>query len=281
MSISVLKSIRSPETIPHINRVLAGCLSAPSDADLSSLQALTLLIGGQWSGSTLISAMLDAHPEIVMANEFNLLRQFKNGLSLKQAARLMLFNARMFTKNGTRWTGYAYAIPGQFQGRYRTLKIIGDKKAQSSAQQLYANIDLIARMQDKYNLPVRMIHAVRNPYDTLAMMAQRQGMPLDQAIETFEKICEGAAFAYRKYPAQVLLVRHEDLRKEPKHTVRRLIAFLETECPDDYVAACAAAVDREPKKPRHDVSWTQEQRRQVEDMIDRHEFLNGYAFDEP
>ena len=83
MSFSVLKSIRSPEKIPHVNKVLAGCLSAPASWEIEQIKALAILIGGQWSGGTLIGAMLDAHPDIVIATEFNLLQQFKNGLSLK------------------------------------------------------------------------------------------------------------------------------------------------------------------------------------------------------
>ena len=280
MSLSVLKSIRSPEKIPHVNKVLAGCLSAPASWEIEQIKALAILIGGQWSGGTLIGAMLDAHPDIVIATEFNLLQQFKNGLSLKQAARLMLFNARMFVRNGARWTGYHYDIPGQYQGRYRTLKIIGDKKAQSSAQLLYANIGLIGEMQEKYGRPVRLIHAVRNPYDTLAMMVLKQGVSMDQALESFEKICDGAAFAYRRYPGQVLLIRQEDLKKEPRHTIRRLMAFLETECMDDYIKACAGKIYAEPSRPRLSVQWTRDQRSRIDDLIDRHEFLNGYAFDE-
>lgn len=278
MTLSFLKSIRSPEKIPHVNRVLAGCLSAPQDSELSDLRAIALLIGAQWSASTLIGAILDAHPEIVMATEFNLLRQFRNGLSLKQASRLMLYNARNFRRNGTRWTGYSYSIPGMHQGRYQTLRIIGDKKAQSSALQLYKNIGLIRAMEEKYGLPVRMIHAVRSPCAALTAMIARQGMTQAAALEAFERACEGAALAYRKYPGQVLLVRQEDLIREPRHVIRRVMAFLELDTPDDYVRVCASVVYAQPSRGAPPVRWTPEQQGRIEDLIDRHEFLNGYKF---
>lgn len=279
MSISLLKSIRSPEKIPHVNRVLAGCLSAPADAELADLQAITLLIGAQWSASTLIGAMLDAHPEIVMSTEFNLLRQFRNGLTLKQASRLMLFNARNFRRNGARWTGYSYAVPGMHQGSYETLRVIGDKKAQSSALQLYENIGLIGAMEKKFGLPVRMIHAVRSPCAALNAMVTRQHMDPEAALSAFEKTCEGAALAYRKYPGQVLLVRQEDLVREPRHVIRRIMAFLELGAPDDYVRACASVVSGEPARSHPTVRWSAQQQARIEDLIDRHEFLNGYRFE--
>lgn len=277
---NLLKTIRNPEQIPHVNRVLAGCLSAPQDSELENLQAITLLIGAQWSASTLIGAMLDSHPEIVMATEFNLLRQFRIGLSLKQASRLMLYNARNFKRNGARWTGYSYAIPGQHQGGYTTLRVIGDKKAQSSALQLYGDVGLIGAMEEKYGLPVRMIHAVRSPCAALSAMVTRQKMSPDAALDAFEKTCEGAALAYRKYPGQVLLVRQEDLVRDPRLTLRRILAFLELESSDDYVKACASVVNKgAAARPAPPVRWSAEQQLRIEDLIDRHEFLNGYRFE--
>ncbi|MCB1592023.1 MAG: sulfotransferase [Alphaproteobacteria bacterium] len=279
MSLSLLKSFRSPEQIPHVNRILAGCLSAPQDEELENLQSITLLIGAQWSASTLIGAMLDAHPEIVMSTEFNLLRQFRMGLSLKQASRLMLYNARNFRRNGARWTGYSYSIPGQHQGAYKTLRVIGDKKAQSSALQLYEKIGLIGEMEKKFGLPVKMIHAVRSPCAAMTAMIARQNMAPDAALDAFEKTCEGVALAYRRYPGQVLLVRQEDLLCEPRHVLRRIMAFLELEASEDYLKACASVINAGMSRGAAPVRWTVEQQDRIEDLIDRHEFLNGYTPD--
>ena len=278
MTSSVLKTFRSPEKIRHVNVVLAGCLSAPSDDELEKLETISLLIGAKRSGATMIAAILDAHPEIVMAKEFNLLRQFQNGLNLKQAARLMLFNARMFAKKGAKWTGYSYDIPGMYQGRYETLKVIGDKKAQTSTLQLQKNINLIGEMEKKYARPVKMIHAVRNPYDTLASMVLKKDFTLERAMQNLEDVCQGAAHAYLKYPSQVLLVRQEDLLKEAGHMIRAVTEFLGLKSSEEYLKAAAQLVRPDQNMTRHKVEWTEDIRNQVEDLIDRHEFLNGYRF---
>ncbi len=278
MTSSVLKTFRSPEKIRHVNVVLAGCLSAPSDDELEKLETISLLIGAKRSGATMIAAILDAHPEIVMAKEFNLLRQFQNGLNLKQAARLMLFNARMFAKKGAKWTGYSYDIPGMYQGRYETLKVIGDKKAQTSTLQLQKNINLIGEMEKKYARPVKMIHAVRNPYDTLASMVLKKDFTLERAMQNLEDVCQGAAHAYLKYSSQVLLVRQEDLLKEAGQMIRAVTEFLGLESSEEYLKAAAQLVRTDQNISRHKVEWTEDIRNQVEDLIDRHEFLNGYRF---
>ena len=278
MTSSVLKSFRSPEKIRHVNVVLAGCLSAPSDEELEKLETISLLIGAKRSGATMIAAILDAHPEIVMAKEFNLLHQFQNGLNLKQVARLMLFNARMFAKKGAKWTGYSYDIPGMYQGRYENLKVIGDKKAQTSTLQLQKNINLIGEMEDKYARPVKMIHAVRNPYDTLATMVLKKDATLEQATENLENACQGAAYAYLKYPSQIMLVRQEDLLKDAAYMIKGITEFLGLESKEDYIKSCAELVRPDKNMTRHKVEWTEDIRMQIEDLIDRHEFLNGYRF---
>ncbi len=87
-----------------------------------------MFVGHPRSGHSLIGALLDAHPEIVIAHEFNALRFIQSDCDRNQLFIKLLLRSRKFTKTGRRWNGYKYTVPNQWHGCYRKLKVIGDKK---------------------------------------------------------------------------------------------------------------------------------------------------------
>ena len=48
------------------------------NAEYDSVEALVLFVGHPRSGHTLVAAILDSHPEMIIANEFNLLEKFQD-----------------------------------------------------------------------------------------------------------------------------------------------------------------------------------------------------------
>jgi len=94
-----------------------------------NLQRFCMFVGYQRSGHSFIGALLDAHPEVAMGMEVDVLDLVIQGYSKNQILYILTNNSRLFTsKLNNIWTGYSYAVPGQYQGRYDTLKLIGDKK---------------------------------------------------------------------------------------------------------------------------------------------------------
>ncbi len=47
---------------------------------------------------------------------------------------------------GWTWAGYTYEVPGQFQGRYRRLRVLGDKRGNSTAMELSRWPELLDRV---------------------------------------------------------------------------------------------------------------------------------------
>ena len=47
------------------------------NAEYDSVEAFVLFVGHPRSGHTLVAAILDSHPEMIIANEFNLLEKFQ------------------------------------------------------------------------------------------------------------------------------------------------------------------------------------------------------------
>ena len=99
---------------------------------------LLMFIGYGRSGHTLIGSLLDAHPNMVVANEYDILQQWKT-YAPKNKNKQYLFQ-ELYTnsyreahygdrslRNCTPKTKYKYAVPNQWQGNF-------DRKIEVSVQ---------------------------------------------------------------------------------------------------------------------------------------------------
>ena len=97
-----------------------------------SVKTFVLFVGYARSGHSLIAAILDSHPEIIISNEFHLLASFNSFYQDPNegsySRRLRIFSSlHSLSHNqsihGIRAPnykhGYSYYIPGSWQGKYR------------------------------------------------------------------------------------------------------------------------------------------------------------------
>ena len=96
-------------------------------AAFRDLETFCTFIGYPRSGHTLIGSLLDAHPQAMIADELDALRYNQAGFSRRQIFYLLLRNSRISAAGGRERTGYHYRVPGQWQGRFEKLRVIGDK----------------------------------------------------------------------------------------------------------------------------------------------------------
>lgn len=95
-----------------------------------------LFIGYPRSGHTLVSTLIDAHPNAIIANEFDLIGKWENWKP-KNRNKYFLFdqlykNSQLEAQRGYRAkTGnrlFSYYVPGQFQGKFQgKLKVTNSK----------------------------------------------------------------------------------------------------------------------------------------------------------
>jgi len=91
-----------------------------------------LFVGYARSGHSLIAAILDSHPEIIIPNEFHILANFESLLrdpkEESYIRRLQIFSAlhscsynQSITglRSPNKIHGYSYYIPGGWQGKYK------------------------------------------------------------------------------------------------------------------------------------------------------------------
>ncbi|MGH7197343.1 MAG: hypothetical protein ACREH5_01190, partial [Candidatus Omnitrophota bacterium] len=117
------------------------------------------------SRQTLIGALFDAHRSMNIAHEVDTLGLVQAGFGRDQIFYYLMENSIRFAGCGREWSGHSFAVPGQWQGKFERLKVIGDKKGSRSLERLRENGKLLERLKETVGVPVRHIHYIRNPYD--------------------------------------------------------------------------------------------------------------------
>jgi len=121
---------------------------------VNELKCFCLFVGYPRSGSSMIGSLIDAHPDAVIAHELHALRFVRYGFSKNQLFYLLLEQSERFLNLGSTWSGYSYRVPNQFNGRYRHLIVIGDKKAGDTAFFLYLYPNLLEKLKREVGVPV-------------------------------------------------------------------------------------------------------------------------------
>ncbi|MGH2595272.1 MAG: sulfotransferase [Actinomycetota bacterium] len=244
-----------------------------------SVERFCLFIGYPRSGHSLVGSLLDAHRNVVLAHELDALRYVSAGYRRKQLYWMILQRDAEFTRSGRRWTEFDYSVPGQWQGRYEQLRIIGDKKGGVTTLRLGRHPELLERLRLVAGKDVRLIHVARNPFDNIATMSRRTHQTLAEASDQFFALCRTVqGIKERSAPGSVIDIRHEGLIKDPRGCLSSLCTDLGIPISEEYLDACAAVVAPSPHLSRHEAPWTEKLIGSVEGRMAAFNFLDGYSF---
>jgi hypothetical protein len=250
-----------------------------------NLDVFCAFIGPTKSGSTLVGSLLDAHPEAVFADEVDALRYVDAGFNRRQIADILVRRSRRQAMAGRvtarRLTAYDFEVPGQWQGRYQTLRVMGDSKAGMSTRRLGQNPGLLARTERVMKgAQARYIMVVRNPFDPITAMRIRGRRSTANAIQRYFENCAYLQTLRQSIdPGRLFLVRYEEFVGRPRAILAELCAFLGLEADRTYLDACAAIVYDEPEKIRGQLEWPAADRQAVLDHSAGYDFLAGYTFE--
>lgn len=250
------------------------------------LDAFCLFVGYPRSGHSLVGSILDAHPEVVIAHEADALKLVaQRGRTREEVFEALFVNARLQAEreSGRTQSGYLYEVPGQWQGRVTRLRVLGDKGGGGSSRRLAADPSELRRFAEVVGLPLRLLHVTRNPFDVVARISRvtRRGVPkqtLDEALTRFEVLAVANAALIDGGAFDVLTIRHESFVDDPRAGIREACRYLGVDATDDYVEASAGIVWSQPHRTRELVEWSDRQVDRLERIIERHDFLRGYAF---
>ena len=173
-----------PQLVEHNdtrNSPLKPPLKLPSEI-MEGVKKFVFFVGYSRSGHSILGTILDAHPHVVIANEFLLFRKFASDLERASektwTANLMnkLYQLSVFDPNQIRASakkGYTLNIDGLWQGNFdRHIEVIGDKSGGMTTmcylQDKVGFKKNYQKLKNKLSMPIRIIHGLRNPFDMIA-----------------------------------------------------------------------------------------------------------------
>jgi hypothetical protein len=274
-------ALRPPETRRGEAALLARAAfsSFRNRRALAEVEVFFLILGYARSGSTLVGSLLDAHAEMVVAHEADILRYVRAGVTRRQLFALLLDRDRQFEGIERRWHGFDYAVPGGFQGRFTTLRVVGDKHAGRATRRLARDPTLLERLRGLVKVPIRVLHVIRNPYDNIASIALSRGLDLHSAIDVYEKLSAMVdGVRSRLAPRELLDVDYESVVADPLHRISEICAFVGVDATTRYLQACSAVVDPTVAPRRSAVVWSPDERSRVEELIVARSVLSQYSF---
>ncbi len=243
------------------------------------VECFFFLVGYTRSGSTLLGSLLNAHPEMVIAHEADMMRYVRPGITHDQLFAILLNRDQQFAAIGRKWTGFDYGVQGHCQGSFDRLRVIGDKHADKAAQRLHNDPGRLDRLRSVVRVPIRAVHVVRNPFDTIASIARNRELPLSSAIGIYRGFGVAVDDVLRRLGSDELLqIHYETMIADAIGALLGVLGFLGVEASDNYLKDCAALVDSTGRQGRRAFEWPSSERREVEEIIAARPVLARYTF---
>ena len=256
------------------HRFAASALRTPfSLGDYPELSVFCLFVGYPRSGSTLIASMLNAHPDILLGHELDVLGFVRWGAGKEQLLHGIRSSADDFWTSGSQWQGYGYRVETPWANGCRSLRVTGDKEAAMSTVRLTRDPSLLMRLREAVGVPVKVIHMVRNPLDNIATMYLRGRYPilrrpLSDCIGDFAVMARTIEELKRHLPPDELIeVRHEDVVQHPAVCLQRLCTFLDLEAEPEHVLSATRIVLPWANRSRDRLVWSAGDLRAVDEII--------------
>lgn len=249
----------------------------------ASVHAFCMFLGHVKSGGSLLGALLDAHPDALVSDEIDVVSYVRSGFRRDQIFHLVERGSRREAQKGRvtarRLDPYSLAVPGQFQGRARTVRVIGDVRSGPTTRTVGDDPELLSRVEATLApVPIRFIHVVRSPFDPVSAMVRRGGRSLDNAIGDYAAQCRRLDRLRAEIPEDRLITVHYDqLMTDPTSELRRVCSFLDLSTDEAYLRSCASIIDPTRPGERQSVQWDDQAVASVGELIDRTPFLAPYA----
>jgi len=190
-------------------------------AMLAETRHFIFQLGFQKCGSSLVSSLIDAHPNACMALNRTFMTD-ADPLSREQYFALLLEDSRVAAREGRGHDSYSYRLPGAGPEGKTNLIALGAKGAWDNAQLMIRDRNLFKRFEEKVQLPFKYIFCVRNPYDMISGVwnwkeHRRVNAPIDDVIDRFLPIAVENDRMLKEVcgPQDALLIRLEDLISTP------------------------------------------------------------------
>ena len=264
--------------------VLASSAIRRSPDRFAQTRTFCFFVGHNKSGTSLVGGLLDAHRDVLVADEVDALRYVEAGFARDQVFHQLERGSRSEARKGRvtarRLQPYSYRVPGQWQGRAPVPLVVGDSTSGRSTRRLGARPGLCAQLRTMMpGVDVRLIQVIRNPFDPISLMMVRGGRSFANAIDHYFTACETLTHIRDTERGALLPIRYEAFVGDPVAGLTSMCAFLEVDADRQYLDACASIVRPQPDRGRELVRWTRPWIDAVERRLAGFDFLDGYSYE--
>ena len=141
-----------------------------SQEDIDGVENFIFFVGYPRSGHSIVASLMDAHPNIIVAHEYDLFHKLRYSPLKHRRWETLYYSLYMNSRNNALrgWRsstklhkGYTLEVGGGWQGRFTKLKVIGDKSGGRTEQEYEASspkfVNLYHQLQKMVGVPVRGI----------------------------------------------------------------------------------------------------------------------------
>lgn len=271
----------------YYHQVRASSYQKKYSEQFKDIDSFVLFLGYPRSGHTLLGSMLDAHPDMLIAHEYHALQKQDRHKTAEELFAHLIAQDKWFAARGQKWTGYSYKIPSGWQGKFRKLKVIGDKRGGASSRILFDKPERLDRLQQLVKVPIKIIIVHRNPFDNIATRARggnyyqrnpdqetinREIIKHFRDVETIDKVKAGGKYTF-------IELTHEEFVMNPSEYLAKICQFIGVKPEKQFIETCIRATRHSSNPSRNKILWTDEQIHQINQQIARYDFLKDYTFD--
>ena len=310
--------IKKSEYFPNQVELLPINIKPLSQDVINGIEKYVFFIGYRHSGHSFVGSIMDAHPNMIVAHEFQLF----NKLSSPEEHDTLLNKTYLFNelyrkslmdatlKDGWRndakaYKGYTLGVKSQWQAGFTQLKVIGDKGGGRTSDLYYQNPREMQRLYreflDTVQVPLRVVHVIRNPYDVIATdvlynaFGEGNGSKMKSCKSNqYHPSPSNLMFCVNRILAETATVEHiikdleltvlhvhiEEFIQDPWASVQRICDFLDVECTREYLQACSEKSYTAASRTRDSIVWTPEAIAMVRGGINQFTALGGYSFED-
>ena len=302
-------SYRVHSSITVVNKSRGPKYKPLSDSDVREVSKFVLFIGYPRSGHSIFASIMDGHPNVILAHEYNLFAKcsefsphsdlFMNKTSIFNA----LYRASAFSaRNG--WRSESITSKGYnlhttaWQGTFKRLRVVGDKCGGKLARYFYQNytmaVSCYMQLSLSVQVPILFFHIVRNPFDMIATALIRKvtsiedmkTLSLDKVYVPLEKVQDYVTSIFNfakavervKHFANVYEIHLEDFVRDPRKCVRGICRLLELPCPSKFTDNCYGKAYKNVSRTRNRMIWDQTVKSRVEGEMKKFPFFSRYSF---
>ena len=233
------------------------------------------------SGTSLIGSLLDAHPNMVVSHELDILKHVKHRKPFNRIAALIVANSARQAKKGRKGSGYDFDLTSSWQGRFDRLKVVGDKKAVMTTFRFSENPELLEELTTKTDFQLKLVYVVRNPFDVVATMFKKNPAykHLDDVIDYYLNITSCTSTIVTSLPRDsVHVCSLEEFINEPEAQIAGLCAFFGEKAEPEFMKNCTNLLFDSPKESANDIDWPPEQSARLTSEIEKDPILSSYGY---